>query len=336
MQSDLKEPLLPTTQSKHPKIDPEGFRTPRWLGYVFQLTFVLQVCFQEILSKIAYQRNPDMAVPQLLFFIGIGSSLTFIILMGRDLKVYLSVERGYILSIFLRIALSMMLLGCVYTSVKYLPLIYIALSVNLNPIITVILSYLLLKKGLGLMDTAVLLISFGGVVVIILGTYDTTTQSTSNSDVSLVLPFIAMLLLPFVISASSILQRQMRKLSGYTLGSYLCFGMVAFFCPIAILTGKGLAIVQEFQWVDWGLVIVLGVNNAYMNITRIKASQHEEPAKLASVMYFQCVFQLLFDVLLFHTVFSGLSMIGIGIVLSIVTVRWIIGIRKQFFASSKI
>jgi len=45
----------------------------------------------------------------------------------------------------------------------------------------------------------------------------------------------------------------------------------------------------------------------------------------------QSVIQLLFDILLFNTVFSTMQIIGIAVVLAGATVKWGAEIRKAFF-----
>lgn len=54
---DLKEPLLgekgiePAAVKPHlenQNRDAEGFRTPRWYGYIYQFLFVLMICLQQL------------------------------------------------------------------------------------------------------------------------------------------------------------------------------------------------------------------------------------------------------------------------------------------------
>jgi drug/metabolite transporter (DMT)-like permease len=80
-----------------------------------------------------------------------------------------SIKRKDYLKIFLRVIQALMMLGCVYTSVKYLPLVYVSLISNLGPLFTAILSYILFKKGLSKLDTMILIVSFFGVSLLITG-----------------------------------------------------------------------------------------------------------------------------------------------------------------------
>ncbi|TNV77077.1 hypothetical protein FGO68_gene5109 [Halteria grandinella] len=325
MKSDLKEPLLPLKQSEQQPIqgkqrDSEGFRTPRWYGYFYQLSFVLQICFQEMLGKVLFARTPDMTPSHMLFLRSFASTILFFMLMGSQTKYYLvsSIDKSYYSSILMRVLVGILLLICVYTSIKYLPLVYIALSQNMSPLLTALLSYLFLKKGLNILDTLVLLVSFGGVALLITGAQYSGPQTSVEQSVSLVLPIFTMLMIPVLSAFSSIQLRQMRQLSDYTLGSYLSISMVVIYGPMVFLSSQG-------------FVLIMGIMNTCMNICRTRASQHEEPAKLASINYFQTVFQLIFDVLFFNTAFSNTQIIGISIVLGAVTVRWGVGIKNTFF-----
>ena len=60
----------------------------------------------------------------------------------------------------------------IYTAIKGLTPVYVALSANFSPLITALLSFLLLKVSISKLDIQILIISFIGVAVLILGTPD--------------------------------------------------------------------------------------------------------------------------------------------------------------------
>ena len=39
-------------------LDAEGFKTPRWFGYIFSLLQVLMISMQQVLGKLLFQRTP--------------------------------------------------------------------------------------------------------------------------------------------------------------------------------------------------------------------------------------------------------------------------------------
>jgi len=64
------------------------------------------------------------------------------------------------------------------TAIKYLPLVYVALSNNMGPLFTAILSFLCIGEKLKRIDIAVLIISFLGILLMILNTPE---RDESNS-----------------------------------------------------------------------------------------------------------------------------------------------------------
>ena len=58
---------------------------------------------------------------------------------------------------------------CTYTCVKYLPLVFVSLVSNLSPLLTALFSYLFYRIGLTRLDTLVLIVSFGGVALLVTG-----------------------------------------------------------------------------------------------------------------------------------------------------------------------
>ena len=70
----------------------------------------------------------------------------------------------------LRVSIGLIMLVCIYTSVKYLPLVYVSLSSNLGPLVTAICSYFLIRVPVSKIDVIILIISFIGVAILITGT----------------------------------------------------------------------------------------------------------------------------------------------------------------------
>jgi drug/metabolite transporter (DMT)-like permease len=138
-----------------------------------------------------------------------------------------------------------------------------------------------------------------------------------------------MLMLPVCTSYSS-------QLSDLTQGSYLAMSMVKIYLQVIFATGKSFAFLGRFEYIDWAILIIQGLLNTYINICKVKSGQYEEPAKLATVGYFQLIFQLTFDVMFFNTVFSTMQIAGITIVLTAVTVRWGYAINNTFFFSKRL
>jgi drug/metabolite transporter (DMT)-like permease len=142
-----------------------------------------------------------------------------------------------------------------------------------------------------------------------------------------------MLTVPVLGASQSIVLRQLREMNEYTVGSYMSFAMVLIYGPIVLFSQTdGLSYLSNFETLDWVIVIGLGFTSTLVQLCRTKASQYEEPAKLAVCNYFQSVFQLFFDLLFFNTMFGVYQVIGIAIVLGASSVKWGYGIKNNFFS----
>ena len=92
--------------------------------------------------------------------------------MNTQIKYYLytSIERKLLPQLILRVTIALTMLVCIYTSVKYLPLVYVSLSSNMGPLVTALFSYFLIRVPVAKIDVIVLIVSFIGVAILITGT----------------------------------------------------------------------------------------------------------------------------------------------------------------------
>ena len=132
--------------------------------------------------------------------------------MNKDFKYYMytSIERRHVGHLIVRVVQGLFMLVCIYTSVKYLPLVYTSLTANLGPLLTAVFSYIFLKKGLSRMDSVILVVSFAGVVIMILGSFQADSQPNtveSLEPASLWIPILAMLAVPVLGASQSIVLR---------------------------------------------------------------------------------------------------------------------------------
>ncbi len=139
--------------------------------------FTLMICMQQLLGKVLFTRTPQMTATQLLFIRSITASIIFAGLMNKNIKYYMytSIERKHVGNLMARVFQGLLMLVCVYTSVKYLPLVYTSLTSNLGPLLTAVFSFIFLKKGLSRTDIIILVVSFIGVVIMILGSFQAET-----------------------------------------------------------------------------------------------------------------------------------------------------------------
>ena len=125
-----------------------------------------------------------MSPTQLLFVRSCSSCIFLSLLMNRKIGhfMYSAIDPKYYGALAFRVSLQIAWLVCVYTSVKSLPLVYIALVSTLIPLLTALISYFFLKKGLNRLDVGVLIVSFAGVIVLILGAEGHDGEAINESD----------------------------------------------------------------------------------------------------------------------------------------------------------
>jgi hypothetical protein len=84
---------------------------------------------------------------------------------------------------------------------------------------------------------------------------------------------MAMLAVPVLGASQSIVLRQLREMNEYTVGSYMSFAMVIIYGPIVLFAqNEGLSYLDNFQTLDWIIVIGLGFSSTLVQLTRTKAS----------------------------------------------------------------
>lgn len=134
MKPTLVEPLI----AKPNSID--DLLKPRWLGYVYQVTLTIFICLQLKFAKFLFQRNPDLNIVQLLAFRSMIAFGIFLYIIRGNIWtiIFWSIPRKLIPLLALKIAAGLIYQICINIAAKSLPLVYVALSQNLGPLLTAI------------------------------------------------------------------------------------------------------------------------------------------------------------------------------------------------------
>ena len=114
---------------------------------------------------------------------------------------------------------------------------------------------------------------------------DLPTPNTERpSDLFMIIPIGAVVLLPFINAVSSLLIRQMRELSEYTISSMSSFAIaLSYGLVVVLMPSQGFGFLSEFQTFEWMVLLGLSLSSTFLQILRVKAIQYEEPAKLGTV-----------------------------------------------------
>ena len=93
-------------------VDTEGFRTPRWLGYVYIMLFVTQIILNQLIGKLFYVRMPSLSSSELLFIRSASSVMVFALFMNRKIPLYMyrSIEKRHYKDLAVRVIVGALLL----------------------------------------------------------------------------------------------------------------------------------------------------------------------------------------------------------------------------------
>ena len=162
---------IPTpSQENTPETLNQG-KDQRYLGYIWQVIFIVQLCLQHFFGKLLFMRHTELSAVQMLLLRSVVASVIFLFIMKMDVSYYLwkSIPAKYWKDLVSRVMQGLVLMVAIYTSIKNFPLVYVSLVSNMTPLLTAVASYFLFKKGLGKLDTAILVVSFIGVTLLITG-----------------------------------------------------------------------------------------------------------------------------------------------------------------------
>ncbi|CDW80631.1 drug metabolite transporter permease [Stylonychia lemnae] len=220
-----------------------------------------------------------------------------------------------------------------YHAVKYLPLVQVALIINLMPLFTAIMGYYYLNERLKILEIIVLIVSFIGVAVLIVGgpnekeksELEQTDSSSSAINVSFLEYVIASLLLilnPIFNASGSIALRQLKGLHDYTTSAYMGISMTILYALIIWIFGMGFDFVSKFDQQAWYIVLAMGIIAVFQQTFRFKALQYDTASRLAVVNYFQTIILFLFDVVFLDQSFNMTQIIGIIIIFTVNSIKW--------------
>lgn len=168
----------------------------------------------------------------------------------------------------------------------------------MGPLFTAILSYFILKERLKLIDIAVLITSFAGILLLIFGAQQ---KEIDDEQTSSSLAMILFFSIPVLQAINNVNMRTLRVLNDFTIGVYLQITMITVYTPFVYLFQDGLSVISVFDKHIWTILIITGIISVSLSISRKKAINYGEPGKLTGLNFFQSVFQLIIDVLVFHT-----------------------------------
>jgi drug/metabolite transporter (DMT)-like permease len=174
-----------------------------------------------------------------------------------------------------------------YTCIKYFPIVVVNLVSNIAPLLIAVMSFFLYKVALSKLEVVILIVSFIGCIILITGAFSPEDGKTSEfSTEDLIIPSIFLVIVPINNACINLFLRQMRDMNEITLGSYIIYAMFLFYAPFT-LAYYGVDFLYDFSQADWLICLMLGVSGAVLQIFKALSIKYEEPARLATLNYFQ-------------------------------------------------
>ena len=160
-----------------------------------------------------------------------------------------------------------------------------SLVMSTEPIFTAIFSLFFLKSRLPCLDVVVLIVSFGGVFVMITGGSVDFGTKHQLSGWSLAIPIASLFLAPSLNALSFVYQRHVKEISPYAVGAYIAIFLTFMSGAILSLFEGGFYFFNLFGLIDYLILFFIGSMTTVVFVLAAKSSQYEEPAKVSFINY---------------------------------------------------
>ena len=133
----------------------------------------------------------------------------------------------------------------------------------------------------------------------------------------------------------------MRNLNENSSTAWLVFGMMLVYLPIGLIQQSQIetesdvfGFLTELNLLDWVWVMAFGFASVLNMTTRAIAIQYEEPGRLAFINFFNPVIQLIFDLLVWQSVFTEQQIWGVAIIFAANGIKWVKSLSVLFQSKS--
>lgn len=278
-----------------------------WFGVVFMLVAVLGLSMKHIFAKMWYVHNPKITNVDILLFFGIWIAIFYIPaakynglsfnIMDYRLKVIMVLFWSVILSLLVNF---WMLWGISMISVAKSTLIF-----NLNPILTVILAFFLLREKIDKYTVISVIMAFAGVILM-------SINKASNGQEEILIPGIILNFTGAVLEAWIFVS--LRMLNIYLIHPWLRPAFVGMLFPtfwvMYYLLMPDYVVFPHYDLEDLLLLSWGGVGNALWVGGMAYALKYQSASKIAPLNYLENVLTLLADLFLFNYEFGVTDYLG--------------------------
>ena len=214
-----------------------------------------------------------------------------IIYLNKGLKaaVWDGIDRGKVGILATRTMLGVTRTVISYVIVKQLPLSYLAIEINMTPIATLILAYVILRERITFFDLSMISLTMIGLMVVIFNPNPDVNKNSSEkqeerqaqtSQITMYLIYAALLVKPFCSAYSSIALRQMQKFHSAVVSWYMSLVMLIFSLFVILASNSDLRPLLQWDSTSWALAMGAGLFSMWSTTVKFVASKHEKASKL--------------------------------------------------------
>ena len=199
-------------------------------------------------------------------------------------------------------------------AISILPLVEVSLILSTAPLFTLVFSYFLLRDKLTVIEFFCLVLSFSGVMSMILGDNTTGEEESHYTKTEYYLAFAFILMVPIMMAFSAIAIRHMRYLHPNVSGFYTCFTGMTAMSILVFATGKNYNWLGLFGLTEWIMFLFLGMIHTMSGYWLSYSAQLDTPARNQLYSYLAPVLQFFFDMTILNTDFNEVQVVGIVLI----------------------
>ncbi|CDW76357.1 membrane protein [Stylonychia lemnae] len=301
------------------------------VGLLFMLVAVTLLSLSHVFTKQLFQSSSGINVLEVLIIRAIFQIVLNQILIQLLGNIsYFNLTRDQIKKLLWRFGLGYSSWVMQIYTFNYLPLGTIQVIQNLTPFFSAIFGYIILRETLKAIEVVNTLISFSGVIFIVVLSSQGQNTHESLRNISQFL-FIFSIVLNFISAViSSLVGVVIRQLRGVHFTMIAGFqGICSVIVSSIVLTIQKLWVSQEgFQYnmsqTDYVNALGLGIFGALSQICFVKALLYDKAGRCASLLLMNIVYGYLSDVLFFNYDIQIFEIVGSSVIIACSVVIFVI------------
>ena len=254
---------------------------------MWYLVFCVARSAAVILASTLFELNNDPSNPErnlLPFQMLLGRSVISLVTMvfwqnvGLKKAVWDGITRDQIKPLVFRSVQGALTNAILFGTTKYLPITVIAIINNLQPLVTVVLAYMLLKETIRKFEVLMVILSVCAVIVFSVS--GAGEQAKAESNLPIWVYYMVLGFNPFLASGGTIAMRKMKKFHEAVVSWYLGWTLLLMSLAVVLIGRQGFEVFFNFSWQSWVVLLCMGLLDPVSKTSRFKALKLQKAGKL--------------------------------------------------------